>query len=504
MTSRLSGGARRRTVATALLIGTAVTGITPLAAAAQVTGPSTTRAPYYLPSAAGVETTSILTVGESIGGYKLIGIPDGTGAYTNDDGTFSWLVNHEIPETFPGPGVARDHGAAGAFVSQWTINDDPNDLQVVEGDDLIKRVATWNTATDSHNALARGVPIYRLCSADLPELSAFYNRNSKLGYNGRIYLNGEEVGDEGRAFGHLLNGNSYELPALGKFSWENAVANPATRNRTVVIGLDDSTPGQVYVYVGKKSNKGNPVERAGLTDGNLYGVKVAGVTDESRATGIGGTSKPFSLHNFSNVSDWSGAQLQASSESAGVTQFLRPEDGAWDPNNPNDFYFVTTDRFDPNKAVNDSADGRSRLWRLSFENAKDPAAGGTITMLLDGTEPHQMLDNLTIDDYGHILIQEDPGNQAYLAKIWQYTIASDGLKLIAEANADYFTNQAGDDGDFITTDEESSGIIDASHVLGAGWFLFDVQAHKRLGGELVEDGQLLALYNPDTAAAAGQ
>ena len=53
----------------------------------------------------------------------------------------------------------------------------------------------------------------------------------------------------------------------------------------------------------------------------------------------------------------------------------------------------------------------------------------------------------------------------------------------------------------LTQDEESSGIWDAEEVLGQGWFLLDVQAHYPNGTELVEGGQLLALWNPDTAAA---
>jgi len=49
---------------------------------------------------------------------------------------------------------------------------------------------------------------------------------------------------------------------------------------------------------------------------------------------------------------------------------------------------------------------------------------------------------------------------------------------------------------FITQDEESSGIIDASDVLGDGWFLVDVQAHlvNANDPELVEGGQLLGMY----------
>jgi hypothetical protein len=44
--------------------------------------------------------------------------------------------------------------------------------------------------------------------------------------------------------------------------------------------------------------------------------------------------------------------------------------------------------------------------------------------------------------------------------------------------------------------EESSGIIDVSSILGEGWYLLDVQAHYPIAGELVEGGQLLAMYVP--------
>ena len=49
---------------------------------------------------------------------------------------------------------------------------------------------------------------------------------------------------------------------------------------------------------------------------------------------------------------------------------------------------------------------------------------------------------------------------------------------------------------FLTQDEESSGILDVSNILGEGWFLLDVQAHYPNGAELAEGGQLLALHYP--------
>ena len=91
----------------AILIG----GIVP---SAQLRGPSTSQSAYVLPALPVVETTSVLGVGDSIGGYRMVGIPDGLGAFDNGDGTFTLLMNHELGNTV---GVNRAHGAKGALVS---------------------------------------------------------------------------------------------------------------------------------------------------------------------------------------------------------------------------------------------------------------------------------------------------------------------------------------------------------------------------------------------------
>jgi Bacterial protein of unknown function (DUF839) len=470
--------------AAAVFVGPAVAGAQPGGS----TGPSSSQSPYLVRSQPGVGLKSIVTVGDAVpkvggGSYRMVGIPDGLGAFDNGDGTFTVLMNHELP---PGVGAVRAHGAAGAFVSKWVVRKD--DLTVVAAEDLIKQVATWNTATSSYNPPASGVVIGRLCSADLPARSALYNAATGNGYDGHIFMDGEEVGVEGRAFAHLLSGTSYELPALGKMSFENSVANPATGDKTVVVGLDDSTPGQVYVYVGDKKSAGSAVDRAGLTGGTLYGVKVSGFPDEP-ATGIPfGTA--FTGHSFGDVSAWTGAQLETASDAAGVTRFLRPEDGAWDPSNPSDFYFVTTASFT----------GPSRLWRLHFTDPANPAAGGTISMMLEGTETggtperYHMLDNLTMNGRGQLVLQEDPGNQPYLARVWLYDVASDTLTQVAEHDPARFAPPTPPP---FTQDEESSGVIDASGVLGTGWYLLDIQAHyPNPDPELVEGGQLLAMHVP--------
>ena len=450
-----------------------------------VTGANSSQSPYLLPLTPGGAFTSLITAGDAVGSYKMAGLGDGMGAYDNGNGTFTMLLAHEAGNTV---GVTRAHGNTGAFVSKWIIN--KSNLSLVSGSDLIKDVYLWNgTGYTKYNSANPAVSGFnRFCSSDLPLVSAFYNASTGLGTQERIFMNGEEAGSEGRAFAHIATGvnagTTYELPYLGKFSWENSIASPVASNKTIVAGTDDATPGQVYFYIGTKTNTGNEIEKAGLSNGKLYGVAVSGLTLESSSS-IPAANTNFSLVDLGQVQNMTGSALNTASNTAGVTNFLRPEDGAFDPSNPNDFYFVTTNSFT----------SPSRMWRLRFTDITNPEIGGTITAVLDGTEGPKMMDNLTIDNYGHILIQEDPGNQTHLARIWQYTIATDAVVAIAEHDATRFLAGGSN---YLTQDEESSGIIDVQGILGAGMFLLYDQAHYAVAGEQMEGGQLLAFYNPET------
>jgi hypothetical protein len=462
----------------------------------------TTVTPYIQPVSAGVTTKAILTVPETIGGYKMVGIPDGLGAFDNNDGTFTLLMTHEIGNTL---GVIRAHGAKGAFVSKWVIN--KSNLNVVSGSDLITSVYGWNTTTQSSDASTATVAFNRFCSADLPAVNAFYNPSSGLGTRSRIFMKGEEGGATGYAVASVASGtNIGKSYILGKFNlttngsgltavaaWENLLANYYLQDKTIVIGNNDGgtgiMAGSIAVYVGTKTNAGTEADKAGLTNGTLKFVNVTGNAVEiadatTRAT---------------NIANGMAFTLSATAS----TSFSRPEDGAWDPNDPTKYYFVTTDRLDQVADGVGTQVGRSRLWRLNFTNITNPDLGGTIDMLLDGTEGQVMMDNMTIDKYGHIILLEDVGGNAHNGKIWQYTIATDQIKMIAKHDAARFGDIVGGVAQAatapFTNDEETSGIIDVSDILGAGNFLFVDQAHYNIGDvEAVEGGQLLRLYNPDT------
>jgi hypothetical protein len=480
----------------------------------QTKGPSSSTKPYLLSKQPlQVEMTAILTTGDSVpkaggGTYKMAGIPDGLGAYDNGDGTFTVLMNHEInPTATPaqgGGGVVRDHGAKGAFVSEWVI--DKTTMQVISGHDLIQHVfVAADNFTIDHHAGNLPIEFSRFCSADLADPAAFFNLVSGLGYNaGRLFLDGEESGNEGRPFAHIASGpdagNSYELASLGNMSYENLVANAHTGDKTVVGMMDDTSPlGQVYFYFGDKKSTGSAIDKAGLTGGHLFGIHVNDLAPSNDAPNSttpldadADDQSDFSLVDLGDVSGMTGAQIQAASELAGVTEFRRPEDGAWDTINPNRFYFVTTNAFNPDDT---NPTNFTQLWAVDFVDATNPSLGGEIKLLVrgnekvDGVSPN-MFDNITVNQFGKVVLCEDVGNQAHLGKVWEYDPVSDTLTVLAQHDPSRFLTGGAN---FLTQDEEASGVIDISHILGnAGEnvYLIDTQDHHAIGGELVEGGQL--------------
>jgi hypothetical protein len=518
------------------LILAAITGASDsVPARAQMTGPSTATEPYVLPTMPGVTTVSILTSGDAVDGYRLVGIPDGTGLFEANATTYNLVTNHELPKS-QGDEARRAHGSKGAFVSRWLVEKATG--KILAGRDHLagpQSMMLWNGAY-----VAGTTALDRLCSADLAKASAYLD--GEAGTAIRMLLSGEETSEtpEGRVFAHVLAGPnqdmSFELPHLGKMSFENAVANPFQQQKTIVMLNDDASvdtdvaagafcrrsnqsncvkpPSELYVYVGTKQSQGNEIERAGLGSGRFYGVRVvangAPVPGEHKdlvfATGTAGLSTAgFELVDFGDVSGKTGAEIEDDSIAARVTQFMRVEDGAWDPRpgKERDYYFTTTG----NLATTVEKWRPSRLWRLRFDDITRPEAGGTIEMLLtnqfyegtastpDADPSYQMLDNLAIDGLGRIVLQEDVGPAERLARIYVYGIDSGKLQQIAVNNQKFFGGSKETNPSFLTHNAESSGVVDAAELLGPGWFHIDVQSHvKTSDPELVGGGQLLRLY----------
>lgn len=489
------------------------------------TGPSTTTAPYVLPAAPGVEITSLLTVGDAGAagnGYEYVGIPDGMGRRF-ENGKVVAFSNHELPSN---RGIVRAHGAKGAFVSKWTI--DPETKKVVTGEDFIKSVAYWNYATgqyssspspswtnkDGTTAPAQLKEFGRFCSGSLTDPLQLLSKRTLRGYADQIYFGNEETGDEGRVFGVTPDGTAYQLPRLGLFSWENTLVAPTRGDTTLVMGDEDGGAGQVRAYVGTKQYTGTPWDKAGLTNGTLNVIDAVNpaVTNDVqfRATYGKGNPAPVQLNSI----DWTqgGAAQNAEAAAKGLT-LNRIEDGAWDPSHRDDYYFVTTEggvgatvSTDPVTGAGTGRDGGG-LWRLRFADVDRPGLGATLELLLDGSESIGLNkpDNMTIDKKGNLLLQEDPGNNVHVSRIVAYRIEDGALGVVARFDPARFSRDAAiaNTPEFLTQDEESSGIIPTREQFGSNTFLFDAQVHtpKNLPAgtgpgtveEYVENGQMMLL-----------
>jgi hypothetical protein len=100
------------------------------------------------------------------------------------------------------------------------------------------------------------------------------------------------------------------------------------------------------------------------------------------------------------------------------------------------------------------------------------------------------------------LIQEDPGNNAHVARVLAYRISDGKLAVVAQFDKKYFATDATTP---ITIDEESSGIVNANAFLkkagdSASYFFFNAQVHATTSKARLEAAPSDAL---DQAAIEG-
>jgi len=488
--------------------------------------------PQYVVSANSAASISILaTSGDIIGGKILRGTPDGMGVIKNADGTLTILSNHEMSLSDKTVQASKSAtGTWGSSVSKLTYN--PTTGKITAVDNFINSIqyydytnGVWTTdytktlpagfaAVDSYGGDTFSNGLNRFCSSNLVQAGALSYKEGKktYGYTGAAYFVAEEGGDTSRAFAFDMSGNGIQLPKLGVAGYENALTNPASGKTTVVMLNEDNgaTNSQLYMYVGTKQEKGaNFAEKAGLTNGQLYTayVKNTRTDNKFRATYKIGEKVDVSFNPLNTDLAYSDFQAQAQ---AGGTTFSRIEDGEWDPKNPNVYYFITTEsNKDPlataaNPAEPTTPRDGGALWRLTYKDVKNPLKGASLEMLLNGTEAPYLSkpDNLAIDEAGYILLQEDPGANAHVARVLAYRISDGKLGVVAEFDKTYF---AADATTLITTDEESSGVVNVNAFLkkagdSASYFFFNAQVHTTTSKARLEPTPVTAI---DVAAIEG-
>lgn len=465
--------------------------------------------PVYMETVATGATLNVLaTAGDKIGDYVLPGTPDGMGAYKTSTG-IQLLVNHEFTAAQAKFAQANGSVTGGSTISQVTI--DPVSGKATAAKELLNSVVWYNYQTKAYGSTpsaptgsAEGIKNYygtaygknldRFCSASLAPAGTFtYSQNGKkVGFAGAVYFTPEESGIESRGFAMNTSGELVQLPKLGLAGQETFNAAATTNAKTVIIGNEDDTvlDGELRLYVGTKNNRGRWFEKAGLTNGSSYFAKVDGIGTDLEFRTFIGKNHPTKV-SFKKYDTSATAVDQNGHVGDLSTGFSRIEDGAFDPRHPNDYYFVTTETakyapaiaLDPNNKDVTSREGGG-LWRLRFKDINDPLKGATVELLLDGTEwvYANKPDNITIDALGNILIQEDPGNNDQVARVFAYSIAKKKLAVIAKFKDAYFKKDA-PSATKITVDEESSGVLDVTSFFKQGksdkasYYVLNAQVH---------------------------
>jgi len=478
-----------------ILAGTAVVTAVAFAASAFALG---AKPVYVLSKNAAVEIKAIATVGDAVTGTMVRGIPDGMGAYDNGRGGISLLSVHEVSTTAPLALKGKSTTAPwGTSITKFTVSKSTKAVTRVEN--FMQKINFYNYTTGKYQDTPAGAApagatagyfdwgISRFCSATYAPAGTFIHNG--VGYDGGLFLSGEETGDESRAFAFDEDGTGYQLPRMGMMSFENIIPSIKPGANTVAMANEDgaATDSQLYVYVGKKQSTGSAIDKAGLTNGDLHVMNIPTIKSDNLFRTTVGKNKKMPVE-FVKV-DWNTTSSAFAKESREKgTTMARVEDGHWDPSNPNVYYFLTTESNKdpiataPNPATPTVTRDGGALWRLTFKDAQNPAAGAELEMLLNGGESLYLAkpDNLTVTENGkYLLLQEDPGNNAALARIIAYRVSDGKIAVVAQFDANKFMKGGSE---FMTEDEESSGIIDVTKLLAKpgdtnSYFMFNAQVH---------------------------
>ena len=507
---------KRRTaavIAALVITGTTVLLVTNAAAVPNVQD-------YAVGISEGYETEALLSVGDTVPetsnpdqDYKVIGIPDGLGAHRAQGGTRIVYMNHELTSSTNSEPVVGGPLNRGAFVSKLVVD---RDGDVRSGERAYDWVFNENTfhgpAAEVGNSTR---PFSRFCSGSLatPE---------EHGFDRPIYLTNEEEGTPANTFDTMgglavaiVDNNLYTLPKLGRFAWENTLVQPTQGNKTVIMGMEDGPAvldpaqenSQLYLYVGKKDPRhGTSVlRRNGLDNGELYVLVPENSSQGSEADVLSGTiGVQWAL--IPNAGALNEAQLEAASDAAGAFRFARPEDGAFNNLNRNEYFFVTT---------GGAADANElgRLYSLKLHPG-NPTKGAELTVeynadtvIAAGGDIAISPDNIDVSD-DHLMIQEDGTAESRPimdendrdGSIWRFDLGRHGID-VSSAERIVELDPPGRDGIPVGPGVwETSGIIDGEGLFGEGSWIFDVQAHPPTtppAPNTVEDGQLLLLTHED-------
>jgi hypothetical protein len=407
----------------------------------------------------------LVTVGDTLpGGAIWAPIPDGLGAYLS--GTELVLyANHELSST----GVTDLLGQVQfpfARVSRLVL--DPK----------------TRTVTDATYVLDQSGQYQRLCSATFVD--------GKVGFPSGFFLTGEEsVGGvhDGIQLAIGTDGAVHELPWLGRYAHENQIAVPGFPGKVVTIGLDDTRgASELYLFVA------NTEADFLAGNGKLYVFTTSAAANVAELTEGGDYAGQFV--EVANPSSLSSTALQSAVTGLGAFPFVRLEDGDYRKTGDSpSIYFVDTgnDQTFCNGVI---CDAYGSIYRMVFDPNDPTKARLSLLQRSTGWSTEwSSPDNIAVSR-NSLMVQEDPAHPTFARspRIYQFgfdgkgRLTSRGTAVVELTNSNCVDAQG--------TCWESSGIIDASAWMGAGAWLFDIQAHSLGVASLnlpKENGQLLFL-----------
>jgi len=480
--------------------------------------------PYAVAVSADYVIQPLLTVGDQVPNtsdptktFQMIGIPDGLGATKGKGNTTILYMNHEL-SSGPAPAylpVLSEPNLGGplnlgAFVSRWILD---KHGRVISGERAYDRVYDEETGAVLPAAEVgnNGRPFYRFCSGSLSHKEAGFDRP--------IFLAGEESGapfptfdGKGGLAVAIFDKELHTLVKMGRYAWENTLARPDAGEWTVVMGMEDgpaTLDNQLYMYVGKKDRRpgASVLSRNGLDTGKLY-VFVSdtpGQTGEDNFTSGSIIGHWVELPDQTSVSE---TELETQTDALGAFTFVRIEDGAWDKNNKDRFYFVTTGSgpaatknvlgrayrvdFDPRNIL-----GQTKLT-LIYNGDEVAVAGGDIGFAPDNIDTSSRY--LMIQEDGTSQSRPEYAKRAREGSIWRHDLRNNyAAKRVVELNppgTEIATGLTQPPAVPVPGTWETSGIIDTADFFGKDSWLFVVQAHGPSiapAPNTVEDGQLLLM-----------
>jgi hypothetical protein len=381
----------------------------------------------------------------------MSGIPDGLGAY-EQDGRTQLYMNHELDGT---PSDAR--------VSHLGLN---GDRQVIAAEYVVDGSEGFKAFCSSSLSIISGVPTYLTGEESLPGRSIALDATT----------------------GEYRTTNQF-----GYFEHENVIALEGLPFG-LFVNTEDGPPDHSQLYAYGADSLGDALDGAG----QLLVWKADGGGDSSndiaKGETLAGRFVPLSAANNADAK-----ALEAATQRAGAFDFTRLEDVAQSTTDPSVIYFNDT-----GDAASESR--RGRVYRLELDASSDPRSPrARLTLLLDGDRGDDIVTPDNLDSSRKSLVIEEDRNEGYqvagvaggYSRVLVYHLQHEDLRPVARVK----TPEAQPPGSW-----ESSGVLNASRLLGADWWLLDVQAHltdePQPGPSLEpdsssgENGQLLAIRIP--------